>query len=32
MNPRRENSYEFKGVLWVCFMGDEISGATTHFL
>ncbi len=35
MDSSRENFYGFKGVLgflWVCFMGDEIPGATTYFL
>jgi hypothetical protein len=32
MDPSRENVYGFKGVLWVCFMGDEIPGASTHLL
>jgi hypothetical protein len=33
MDPSRDNSYAFeRGFLWVRFMGDEIPGATTHFL
>jgi hypothetical protein len=32
MDPSRENFYGFEGIIRVCFMGDEIPGATTHFL